>query len=108
MVKVQLMYYSHSRVVPELLLYGYRYTALDRHPCTNNDFLACTKEKLQRRLTFMASTGVMLPDCHTLVIVPRAGIPERMSVPEAIFPSSSVGSSQISSPTAACKHSQHL
>lgn len=49
-------------------------------------------------LTLMASTGCICPFCQTLVIVPRAGMQDKMSVPWDTAASSSVGSNQMSPP----------
>lgn len=42
--------------------------------------------------------GNILPDCQTLVMVPSAGIPAIIRLPEAAWASCSVGSSHISCP----------
>lgn len=66
------------------------------------------RKNVPRWLTFIASLVDIEPDCHTFVMVPRAGMPERTKVPEESFPSSSVGSSQISSPTTAYTESENI
>ena len=52
-------------------------------------------------LTPSISLGDIRPVCHTLVMLVKAGMQESTRVPPEILDSSSVGSSQISSPTVA-------
>jgi hypothetical protein len=57
--------------------------------------------KKWRGLTPSISLGDIRPVCHTLAMLVNAGMQESTRMPLEILDSSSVGSNQISSPTAA-------
>lgn len=91
---------EHYPEEPERLWSEYLRNVLDKPPCTVNEPIRCALFEIEQHssLTWIACAGVILPDCHTLVMVSRAGIPARIKLPEAACASFSVGSNHISFP----------
>ena len=66
-----------------------------------------SSERMEKYLTFSASSKAILPVCHMFVVRPSAGTHAIVIHPDAVFASSVEGSSQISSRTIAYKRELH-
>ena len=90
-------------ITPAQQRHGCRCIGFGMYLCTiaYKIFKPESSAKKRSELTSNISLGDMRPVCHTLVMLVNAGMQENTRVPPEIFDSSSVGSSQISSPTAA-------
>ena len=90
-------------ITPAQQHHGCRCIGFGMYLCTIEIFKP-NPQQLRKKwsgLTPSTTLGDIRPVCHTLVMLVKAGMQESTRVPLEIFDSSSVGSSQISSPTAA-------